>query len=205
MVGLHPRQIKILELLKGGDGQGLSVREIQNLLGISSPSVVQHHIVQLERKGYLRRNPNNPQDFQVLADSPDREVTYLNVYGLAQCGPGGRILDGNPIERVPISSKLLGFSSSEAFMVKAKGDSMVPLIAENDYVVARVTNDKPPGGEIVVAVNDGNATIKKINYSGGEVVLSSINRDYSPMIVSPDFRVEGVVRGVYKYANPTVK
>jgi len=197
MQKLHSAQQRLLEILKANIDEPLTVRKIQDLLDVSSPSVVQHHIGQLEKKGYLRRNPLDPKDYQILADAPDKHVTYLNLHGLAQCGPNGSIFDGNPIERVPIASKILGFSSSEAFMVKAKGDSMIPRINEKDLVIARKTN-VADNGDIVVCVNNGETLIKKIQ-KGKEVILISLNPSYQPFVASEDFRVEGVVKGVYSY------
>src|SRR3990167_6497351 len=139
MKKLHSTQQDLLKLLQKNVEDPLSVRELQEHLGISSPSVVYHHIQQLEKKGYLRRNPINPKDYQILADSPDKKITYLNLYGLATCGPKGSILDDDPVDRIPISSKILGFPSSEAFMVKANGDSMLPKINDGDLVIARKT------------------------------------------------------------------
>ena len=170
MKKLHPAQQRLIDLLKENIDDPLTIRELQDELALSSPSLVYHHIQQLEKKGYLRRNPLNPKDYQILADSPEKQVTYLNLYGLAQCGPNGSIFDGNPIERIPISSKILGFPSSEAFMVKAKGDSMAPRINEKDLVVARKTNDAE-NGDVVVCVNNGETLIKKIQ-KGNELIRS---------------------------------
>ncbi|MCK5460919.1 HTH domain-containing protein [Candidatus Gracilibacteria bacterium] len=197
MQELHPAQKRLLEILKKNSDEPLSVRKIQEIMEVSSPSVVQHHIKQLEKKGYLRRNPLNPKDYQILAESPDKQVTFLNLYGLAQCGPNGSVFDGDPIERVPISSKILGFPSSEAFMVKAKGDSMTPRIHEKDLVIARKINHAD-NGSIVVCVNNGETLIKKIQKENG-VILVSLNSKYPPFVANEDFRVEGVVKGVYSY------
>lgn len=198
MKELHHLQKRLLEILKQNSDEPLTIREMQEEIGASSPSVVQHHIGQLEKKGYLRKNPLNPRDYQILAESPDKEITFLNLYGLAQCGPNGSIFDGSPIERVPISSKILGFPSSEAFMVKAKGDSMTPRIHEKDLVIARKTNDAE-NGSLVVCVNNGETLIKKIQKGNG-VILVSLNTKYEPFLANEDFRVEGVVKGVYSYA-----
>lgn len=193
---LHPVQEKLLDILKENYDNPLTVRELKELVGASSTSVVHHHLVQLEKKGYLRRNPSNPHDYQVLADSPERKITYLNLYGLAACGPNGSILDGNPVEKVPISSKILGFASSEAFMVKAKGDSMAPKISDGDLVIVRKTSDIDDG-RIVVCVNDEQALIKKIKKENDKTILISLNSKYPPFLASEeDFRIEGEVRGV---------
>jgi repressor LexA len=194
---LHQKQKQILHLLQNSS-EPLSVRDLQKALEISSPSVVHHHILQLEKKGYIRRNPNNPQDYQILAENPDKEITYLNVYGLAQCGPNGLLAETDPIERVPISTKMLGFPSTEAFMVKARGNSMTPFINENDYVIAQ-KNKQPKNGDIVVCVNNENALIKKIIFSSKRPILESLNHEFAPIIPEEDLIIEGIVQGVYKY------
>jgi len=195
---LHSTQQKLLELLKNNITNPLTVRELQEELRISSPSVVHHHIQQLEKNGYLRRNPYNPQDYQVLADSPDKKIAYLNLYGLAQCGSNGSILDGNPIDRVPISTKILGFSSEDAFLVKAKGNSMSPKINDGDLVIVRKVDDADSGA-IVACVNNGEALIKKIQKDNSSLILESLNQKYSPFLASKNFRIEGIVKGVLSY------
>lgn len=201
MQELHPAQKKLLHILKENITEPLTIREIQEIMEVSSPSVVQHHIKQLEKKGYLRRNPLNPRDYQILSKSPDKQITYLNLYGLAQCGPNGSILDGNPIDRIPVATKILGFNSAEAFMVKAKGDSMSPKINDKDLIIARKMDNIAENGDIVVCVDNGEAKIKKIEKSDNskEIILISLNDKYKPFLVSNDFKIEGVVRGVYSY------
>ena len=197
MNNLHPAQQRLLKLLKDNIDDPLTIREMQEELGVSSTSLVHHHIQQLEKKGYLRRNPLNPQDYHILADAPDRKITYLNMYGRAHCGPRGLVLDGNPVERVPIASRMLGFPSNEAFMVRAKGDSMSPKINDKDLVIARRANDAEDGS-IVVCVNNGEALIKKIQ-KGQQIILISLNPKFPSFVASEDFRIEGVVRGIYSY------
>lgn len=197
MKKLHSAQAKLIQLLKDNITDPLTIRELQDRLNISSPSVVHHHMQQLEKKGYLRRNPTNPKDYQILADSPEKAITYVNLYGLAQCGPKGSILDGNPVDRIPIASKILGFNSSEAFMVKAKGNSMTPKINDGDLVIAKKAHNAD-NGAIVVCVNKGESLIKKIQ-KGKETILVSLNPDFEPFVAAKDFRVEGIVRGIYSY------
>lgn len=194
---LHSTQERLLELLTENITEPLTMRELMGELGLASPSVVHHHIQQLEKKGYLRRNPSNPKDYQILADSPDKKITYLNLYGLAHCGPSGSVLDGDPIDRIPISTQILGFASEDAFMVKAKGGSMEPKINDSDLVIVKRAQ-AADNGDIVVCVNRGEALIKKLQ-KGKQVILSSLNTDYEPFLANKDFRVEGIVRGVLSY------
>lgn len=194
MSSLHPTQEKLLHLLEDTIDEPLTVRELQDRLGLSSPSLVQHHIQQLEKKGYLKRNPDNPQDYHLLKN-PEKPVVYLNLYGLAQCGPSGSILDGSVIDRIPIATKLLSFPADEAFLVRARGDSMKPLINEGDIVIARRTST-PAIGKLVVCCNNGEALIKRYYRADSHVLLESENRKYSPFVAADDFRIEGEVKGV---------
>ena len=198
MKNLHPTQLKLLEILKKTITMPLTIRELREHLGVSSPSVVHHHILQLAKKGYLKRNPLNPNDYQILSDSPETSIVYLNLYGLAQCGPNGSILDGDPIDRIPISSRLLSIPAVQAFLVKAKGDSMLPKINNKDLVIAKKSKTAE-NGTIVVCVNNEEALIKKYQSHNGVRFLTSLNSKYSPMPVAKDFQIQGIVKGVISY------
>ncbi len=198
MKKLHTVQQELIDLLKENIDDPLTIRELQDRLGVSSTSLVHHHISQLEKKGYLRRNPLNPKDYQILSDSPEKAVTYLNLYAVAQCGPKGSIFDGDPIDRIPLSSKMLGFPSEEAFLVRAKGESMMPKIKEKDIVIGRKAQFAH-NGSIIICVNSGEVLIKKIQKEKDAILLISLNPEFRPFIASQDFKVEGVVKGVYSY------
>ena len=198
---LHITQEKLLKLLKENLDEELTISKLQDILGLSTHSLVLHHINQLEKKGYIKRNPHNPQDFQILADSPKKQVTYLNVYTLAaHCGRGESIIDGNPIDRIPVSTRLIGFPASEAFMVRAKGDSMIPTIKDNDYVIVQKTPlDQVKDGNVVVSIIDGQCQIKEIQFQNETVLLVSHNREnYKTRVIKRDeIQIEGIVRGTF--------
>ncbi|MCG8569562.1 MAG: HTH domain-containing protein [Spirochaetes bacterium] len=199
MKKLHPTQKKLLEILKANLAEPLTIRELQEILHLSSTSLVHHHIQQLEKKGHLKRNPANSTDYQIINDS-EKQITYLNLYGMAQCGPNGRLLDGNPIDRIPISTKILGASGENSFIVEAAGDSMIPKIHAGDLVVAQKTQHADDG-TIVVCVNKGKAFIKKIVYQKEEVHLHSLNPAYPPFSAdSQSFAIEGIVKSVLTYS-----
>lgn len=200
MDDLHKNQISLLKLLEQNIESPLTIREIQFALDFSSPSVVAYHIQQLEKKGYLKRNPNNPKDYQIFLN-PDKEIVNLNQYGSAQCGPNGSILDGNPIDKIPIASKLLKFPANEAFIVTAKGDSMEPRIHEGDLLISQI-KPNPNNGEIIVCVFGEEVLVKKYFQQDNHVTLISINSEkHSPIPITKDdyFKVEGVVRNIIKY------
>ncbi len=134
-----------------------------------------------------------------MKGSPEKKITYLNLYGLAHCGPNGSILDGNPVDRIAISTRLLTFPSSGAFMIKAKGDSMAPKINEGDLVIVK-KNHNPESDSIVACVNGGEALIKKIRIEKDKnkkrYILISLNPKYPPFLAKDDFRIEGEVKGI---------
>lgn len=204
MTGLHPVQQKLLKLLRDNTDEPLSIRQLQDEIDASSPSVVQHHLLQLEKKGYLRKNPANPRDYVVLEHAPDKDFAYINMYGMAQCGPSGQLLDGSPVDRIPIYTQMLGFPSPEAFLVKARGNSMQPKINPGDLVIVRKANDAE-NGQIAVCVNEGEVLIKKIQKiptTKGNVTynLISLNPEIPAFLASDEFHIEGIVKGVYKYS-----
>lgn len=193
---LHRSQQLLLELLSGAPEEPLTIRQLQEQIGASSTSVVAHHLQQLERKGYLKRNPYNPRDYVVVEAGPEAEVAVLNIYGAARCGPGGSILDGAPVDRMPIASRLLSFPASEAFMMRARGHSMLPRINEGDLVIARRAAE-PRDGRVYVCVNDEECLIKLVRIVGGKIFLESLNAaEYPIFAAAGDFRVEGEVKQI---------
>lgn len=176
----------------------LTMEELRERLDVSSKSVVHHHVLQLEKRGYLKRNPNNPKDYTILTD-PERPVVYVNMYGLAQCGAEGFFLNDSPIDRVPIASKLVRFPAQDAFIVEAKGDSMTPRIHEGDLIIARRQNSADMG-DIVVCVNDGVTIVKKYEPLDSEtIILESINSNHPKLKASPDFRIVGVLKSILSF------
>lgn len=198
MKEIHPTQKALLTLLRESIDNPMTVRGLQEELGLASPSMVQHHIEQLEKKGYLKRNPSNSKDYQILSE-PERPIAYLNLYGMAQCGPNGSVLDGNPIDRIPIASRLIRFPVEEAFLVEAKGDSMTPQIKPGDLVIVQ-KKMIAENGNLIVCVNDSEVLIKMYHKDKGQVILHSINKKYDPFIAGDDFRIDGLVKGIIQYS-----
>lgn len=195
---IHPNQKKLLEILREHIDNPLTMIDLMEELGVASTSVVHHHIVQLEKKGFLKRNPSNPRDYQILED-PEKPVVYINQYGLAQCGPKGTFLDGNPLDRVPIASKLLKFHSEEAFIVVAKGNSMQPSINQGDYIIAQKKSNST-NGETIICINNGEALIKIFYKKNDNIILHSLNPEFPPFVANEDFRIVGVVKNIIKYS-----
>lgn len=194
---LHPVQAKLLHVLSEHSQDPLSYRDLAEAIGVGSTNTVAYHLKQLEQKGRLKRNPSDPRDYVVLGQ-PETGVVRLNVYGLAHCGPKGSILEGGPIDRIPVSTKLIPFAAADAFLVRAKGDSMEPRIYDGDLVVCR-RQRSADDGELAVCVNAGEALIKRLK-KGAQPILISLNPKYDPFVAKKDFRVEGVVKAIISQA-----
>lgn len=197
MEKLHPNQQKLLNILKDNVCDPLTLEEIADRLNLKSKSVVFHHLKQLEKKGYLKRNPSNPHDYTVLKD-PEKNVVYLKMYGMAKCGPAGTILDGTPTRVVPIDSSMIYFPASRGFMVEAKGNSMEDLISPKDWLIVE-QNNHPKNKDVVVCVNNGEVMVKRFTQNGDNVILQSENPCYLPIVADKtSFQVAGIVRSVIK-------
>ncbi|AAS71214.1 S24 family peptidase [Leptospira interrogans] len=198
---LHPTQKKLLELLKRWKDEPRTIRELMEALDLKYPNLVYHHIEQLENKGYLKRNPNNPKDYEIVSDPEESNIVYLNRYGEAQCGPNGTILDGDPVERIPLSRKMLPFSSSDGFIVKARGNSMIPRIKDGDLVIAKKASDANDKA-LIVCVQNGKVLIKQLRKSETGILLLSLNDEFDPITINPDkddFKIEGEVKLILSY------
>lgn len=198
---MHPTQEKLLKLLKDNIDNPLTIRELGDSIGEESTGVVHHHIVRLEKMGFLKRNPDDPKDY-VIMDKPDKAVVYINKYGLARCGPGGHILSGRPVDRVPVSTSILRFPAAEAFIVEAIGDSMLPRIEAGDTIIAK-KQSRPEHNDIIVCVYDEQPMIKQYFKQKSAVCLLSLNGDkkkYPDILVTQKelFKVEGVVKNILR-------
>ena len=197
MKALHPKQAQLLDMLKTNISDPLTMEELADRLSVNSKSVVFHHIKQLEKKGFLKRNPANPRDYIILKD-PEQNVIYLKMYGMAKCGPEGTILDGTPTRIVPVDPSMIYFPACKGFMVEAKGDSMENLISPKDWLIVEQSR-QAKNKDVVVCVNNGEVMVKRFTQDGENVILQSENPHYNPIVADKtSFHVEGIVRSIIK-------
>ena len=197
---LNDTQGKILDILEVNQENPLSMRQIADELGIGSTSTIHHHIKQLEKKGYLKRNLSNPRDYKIFRE-PQNAVTHLPFYGLARCGPNGNPLQGDVKEYIPISTKLFSSDPDKTILLEAYGDSMEPSIHEGDYIVVD-TSAKSGNGEMALCVllegnNVTEVLIKKVSAHPNHYVLQSMNDKYKDIEVDKtELNVVGQIKGV---------
>jgi repressor LexA len=212
--GLTQRQRRVLEVIRDSierRGYPPSVREIGEAVGLSSASSVAHQLSVLQKKGWLRRDPNRPRalDVRLPGDSPRSapalselasaadEVsapTYVPLVG--RIAAGGPVLAEQAVEDVfPLPRELVG--EGTLFMLKVTGDSMVEAaICDGDWVVVR-QQPTAENGEIVAAMIDGEATVKTYKRRDGHVWLLPHNPAYEP-IPGDDATVLGRVVSVLR-------
>jgi len=214
--GLTQRQRRVLEVTRDSiDRRGYppSVREIGEAVGLSSASSVAHQLSVLQKKGWLRRDPNRPRalDVRLPEDSPHAVPAFSELAGAAPDGNAsaptyvplvGRIAAGGPVlaeqaveDVFPLPRELVG--EGTLFMLKVVGDSMVEAaICDGDWVVVR-QQPTAENGEIVAAMIDGEATVKTYKRRDGHVWLLPHNPAYEP-IPGDDATVLGRVVSVLR-------
>ncbi len=213
--GLTQRQRRVLEVIRDSierRGYPPSVREIGEAVGLSSASSVAHQLSVLQKKGWLRRDPNRPRALDVRlpgdaarpvapmaelatgTDEPLAAPTYVPLVG--RIAAGGPVLAEQAVEDVfPLPRELVG--EGTLFMLKVVGDSMIEAaICDGDWVVVR-QQPTAENGEIVAAMIDGEATVKTYKRRDGHVWLLPHNPAYEP-IPGDDATVLGRVVSVLR-------
>jgi repressor LexA len=193
---LTQRQRTILDVIRASvttRGYPPSIREIGDAVGLTSTSSVAHQLRTLEKKGYLRRDPNRPRavdvrgadDVTVAPVTTDvagsdalPEPTFVPVLG--RIAAGGPILAEEAVEDVfPLPRELVGEGS--LFLLKVIGESMVDAaICDGDWVVVRQQNTAD-NGDIVAAMIDGEATVKTFKRTSNQVWLMPHNPAFDPI------------------------
>ncbi len=174
-----------------------SVREIGEAVGLSSSSTVHNHLNQLERRGLIKRDPSKSRTVQLTADMEfDQERrNAISVPIVGNVAAGSPILAEQNIEdHVLLSPEL---AKDGYFLLRVRGDSMINAgIFDGDLVLVRPQHEAT-NGSIVVALVDGDATVKRFERSNGHVKLMPENPAYEP-IVATNLSLVGVVRGVIR-------
>lgn len=167
-------------------GYAPSVREIGEAVGLRSTSTVHGHLMRLEKKGLLRRDAMKPRAMGLSPElSASEEEAFDDVRRLPVVG---RVAAGQPIlaeenieEEMPVPAGLTG--AGEHFILRVRGDSMVEAgILDGDYIVVRSQPDAQ-NGEIVVALVEDSATVKRFYKENGHFRLQPENSTMEPIIV----------------------
>ena len=196
-LNLTKRQQEIFDyvnLYRGEHGYPPTVRDIGKAIGLTSSSTVHAHLANLEKLGVLRRDPTKPRAIEVLVDKAKAAVSPIGLPVVGQVAAGQPVLAEENIEEYVTVPPIAGGEEGE-FVLRVKGDSMKNVgILEGDHVIVR-RQDTASDGEIVVALVDEEATVKRFFRESDHVRLQPENDALKP-IRSRDVVVLGRVVGV---------
>ncbi len=196
------RQQRILEVIRAFTverGYPPSVREIGERVGLSSSSTIHAHLKALERRGLISRDPTKPRalrsDLNVPPSPLQPESVVMPIVG--KVAAGVPITAEENVEGEFVLPTSFVPRSSDAFMLRVQGDSMIEAaILDGDLILVR-PQKTASNGEIVVAMLEGEATVKRFYREDGKVRLQPENSAMAPIYASDvDIigRVEAVVR-----------
>jgi repressor LexA len=173
------------------EGVAPSYEEIRLGLRLKSLNTVAHHLRQLEAKGYLRSPWGNKKRAIELVEKP------LGLWLLGEVQAGSPIESYEVREEVELPSGM--FAPDEHFALRVKGDSMIDEgIFEGDVIVVR-KSETARNGQVVVALVDGEATVKKFYRRAGRVELSPANPSYKTIQVNPaNLKILGIVVALFR-------
>lgn len=217
---MHPIQEKLLNLSKGTNLAQITLREMASAIGMAgeSPQKIKHHLQQLEKKGFFTINRARGMMEKAsllpgLASGLLKEASALfsiPIVGTANCGPATLYAEQNFEGFLHVSGRLLGRSTPAGlYAIKTNGASMNRAelsgkkIEDGDYVVIDSNNRVPANNDIVLAIIDNKATIKRFidDRANGQVVLKADSSyDYEPIYLHPDddFLINGKAVAVIK-------
>ncbi|PIW70081.1 MAG: transcriptional repressor LexA [Ignavibacteriales bacterium CG12_big_fil_rev_8_21_14_0_65_30_8] len=203
------RQKEILDFIqnfKELNGYPPTLREIGKFFNISSTFGVKRHLDALVKKGYLNVESNASRGISIVRD----QNTNNSNNNSKEIPIVGRVAAGIPITSyenlegtVSIDSSFFKREDEENFALKVKGDSMIEEgIFEGDLLV--ITPQKTANNyDIIVAMVDGEATVKTYINKNKTITLLPANKNYSPIVIESkqDFSIIGKVKGVLRWMN----
>lgn len=204
---LTPRQQQILDFIQrhhAAEGFWPSIRDVQRHFRFKSTNAVVGHLRALERKGAIVRAPGQARAYRAIVNEAARdasieEVVELPVYGAIAAGFPDEVESGDAVGRLQVNLGAVTRSARrETFALRVRGESMVDAgINDGDTVV--VEPRPPREGEIVVALIDGQSTLKRyVRSRDGLPFLRSENRLFPTMHPLSELVVQGVATALVR-------
>lgn len=194
---LTPRQEMILNYIqKVIDERGYppSVREIGEAVGLKSSSTVHSHLVNLEKRGYIRRDQTKPRAIEIIGNNS----SIVRVPVVGDVAAGNPILAvENPECTFPLPVSFLN-TTNKVFMLTAKGNSMIKAgILNGDYLIVSQQNTAEDGDIVVALVNDEEATVKRF-FKEKDCIRLQPENDFMEPIRTKNVKILGKVIGVLR-------
>lgn len=197
---LTRKQKEILDIIRAT--QDINLTGIAQKLGVAK-SVVSVHISNLVKQDFLRKEGRKI----ILTHKASEEITYIPYYGLAQCGYNDILTENNVTDYIPMPTQFLPIFTKDLFLVKAKGDSMCPTIADGELLLLRKNADNGFNqDDILLCFHNEGLKVKRVKYIADDSgqrqpFLVSDNKEYyDPMPVNETTRILGkLVKGFKDY------
>jgi repressor LexA len=182
LTGKQQRVLDVIRLAMRERGQPPTVREIGKEIGVLSSCTVQRHLDALERKGFIKRDRYKYRSIELTDSLIPPFIRAVNVPILGHIAAGVPILAEQHIEDTfPLPMDIVG-ENDEVFMLRVRGDSMIDAgIFDGDLVAVRQQN-VATNGEIVAAMIEDEATVKRFFKDGRKVRLVAENPAYDPIV-----------------------
>ena len=205
-VSLTPKQQRFYETLRSHIArrrESPTVAELQKSMKLSSPRAVSQYLESLEKKGLIKRSRYATRGISLVSSAVKSGVQMITIPLIASAGCDNvsvlaqRTFD----EYICVSSDLLqGRKKQRVVSIKAIGESMNEAgVNDGDYVLVEVT-DAASEDDLVVAIIDGFAVIKKLEYANNAVILKPVSSYpvYKPIIMRRDFTIFGRVLDIIR-------
>jgi repressor LexA len=199
MADVKDKQSEIYDFLKtytGTKGYPPSVREICEAVSLRSTSTVHGHLKRLEKKGMIKRDPSKPRALEIAElSAPKKEM--INVPIVGKITAGLPILATENIEHTfPIPLDYIKHDN-ELFMLRVSGQSMINVgIRDNDLAIIE-SSQNAINGDIVVALIDDSATIKRFFKEKDHIRLQPENDTMDPILVD-NCKILGKLVGIFR-------
>jgi len=210
---LTKRQESIFNFIKEflqETGYPPTLREIGRNFGISSTFGVKRHLEALVKKGFLNIETNASRGITLLKNissfdslNPSEDGFFVRVPVVGRVAAGSPILAIENIDSSMIIDSSFIKKAENTFALKVQGDSMINAgIKEGDFVIVS-QNEQTKNGDIVVALLDDEATVKRLCIKEDQISLIPENENYQPILINnkESFKVIGIVRGVVRWIN----
>ncbi|HMP85063.1 MAG TPA: S24 family peptidase [Candidatus Paceibacterota bacterium] len=206
---MHKIQEKILKLLENQNLNGLTLRQIAELVEEKFPQKIKHHLTQLQNKGLIKINSKTKTIEKIFRGTGvQKNLINVPIVGTANCGPATIFANDNIEGYLKISKNILK-KCKRIFAIKARGLSMNNAIVDGkniedgDYLIIDSEDTNPKNGDVVLSVIDDMANIKKYIWDDDHnqvVLVSQSTKDIPPIYIHEDdsFMINGKVIQVIK-------
>lgn len=180
LTGRQGQVLQAIENFISKFGYPPSIRELAEKLSIASPRGVQRHLEVLAKKGFIKRT-SLARGIQLVKDFIEEKIPARVLPLLGRVAAGTPILAEENVEEMIAVPAALASSSGDQFLLRVKGDSMIDdHIQEGDLVIVRQQPTAEPG-QIVVAMIEGEATVKRFYKEKDRIRLQPANKNYQPI------------------------